>query len=96
MPNPIELKTPDADLIYEFDWTEQLASGVTVVSVAHSVPDPLILIKELTDTEAGQSLVEIAGGLHGGIYVITALATLSTQEKVPAQFTLRVLEQVTA
>lgn len=92
MPNPIELKAPDATLLYEFDWTQELPEGVTLVSVVHSAPAPLQMLEEQTDAASGTSIMRIGGGAHGALYVVTALATLSDGEQVPAQFTMRVLQ----
>jgi hypothetical protein len=91
MPNPVELKEPAALLLYEFDWTDQFPTDGALVSVVHSAPAPLFIAAELTDTDTGHSLVEIGGGEHGGLYVVSAQATLTTGELIMGQFTMRVL-----
>jgi len=90
----IQLKSPSAKLIYTFDWANAIADTATLHSVAHSVPEPVVLISEAYDVGQQLSNVEIGGGAHGGLYVIQARATLSTGETVTDGFTLRVFEGV--
>jgi hypothetical protein len=86
----IELKTPAASLIYTFEWQDAIPEGVDLVSVEHTVPEGLTLVAQQTDQLAQLSTVEVGGGVHGGIYLVKALALLSSSEEVPADFTLRV------
>ena len=88
----IQLKTPGADLFYTFDWSADLGAGVTLQTVDHTVPAPFTKVSEQTDASTGLSTVRVAGGNHGDLAVISALATLSTNEKIPGAFTLRCAE----
>jgi hypothetical protein len=51
----IELKTPDASLIYTFEWQDAIPEGVDLVSVEHTVPEGLTLVAQQTD-HAGATL----------------------------------------
>lgn len=89
-----ELKTPNASLIYTFDWSLNIPEGETLVEVTHTLPAPLSKDLEQTDTEGLRSTVQISGGVHGGRYWIEAEATLSDGETVPGGFLLRVMDGV--
>lgn len=86
----IQLKRPDADLDYTFDWSDDIPDGVVLQSVDHTAPAPLAVELQQTDPDSKQSTVRISGGVHGGLYLVTALATLDDGEEVPGSFTLRV------
>ena len=92
MSNPIQLKTPADQLLYEFDWYNELTTGVTLQTVVHSAPVPLIVLGQQLDAPNARSFVTIAGGAHGNIYIVSALATLSDGEQVSGEFTLRVVQ----
>jgi len=96
MPNPIELKDPGAELSYEFDWSAEQTTGVTLVSVTHSAPDPLVILTEYTDAPNWTSVVRIGGGVHGQLYVVSATAVLSSGDSIDGTFTLRVIEAANA
>lgn len=86
----IQLKTPDADLVYTFDWSDDIPDGVLLQGVVHMVPAPLAIVLEQTDPVSKLSTVQISGGVHGKTYLVKALATLDEGEDVPGMFTLRV------
>lgn len=86
----IQLKTPDADLVYTFDWSDDIPDGVQLDSVVHLVPAPLEIELEQTDPATNRSTVQISGGVHGKTYLVKALATLTEGEDIPGMFTLRV------
>lgn len=90
----VQLKTPGANLIYTFDWNDDLSNDPTGIvtlagDVVHNVPTPFVLESEVTDLTAGLSTIQISGGSHGDIETISALAPLSTGEKIPGQVTIR-------
>lgn len=85
----ILLADPGDEATYSIDWSDALGEGVTLSSVAHSVPSPLTLVQESTDAQNNLSLLRIAGARHGDLYMIEAEATLSTGEKLNRQFPLR-------
>ena len=72
---------------FECDWTDSLPAGVTVSSVVHSVPSPLVKAAESTATPL--SYVRVSGAIHGQTYLIEASATLSNTEVLNRQFPLR-------
>ena len=86
----IQLKTPDADLVYTFDWSDDVPDGAQIQNVEHTVPDPLVRVLQQTDSTNKLSTVQISGGVHGKIYLVKALATLDEGEGIPGSFTLRV------
>ena len=92
MASDVQLKTPGGSLTYEFEWQDQVPNGVTLLNVVHSAPPPLQIQQSEYDSVALISKVRISGGVHGALYVVTAIANLSTGEGVPGQFTLRVMQ----
>jgi len=84
------LKTPQASLVYTFDWSDALPAGVLILSVSHTVPAGLTKISDSTDVDGKMSSVDVGGGTHGGLYVVNALALLNNGESVPDSFTVRV------
>ncbi len=85
----IVLADPGDSMIITIDWSDVLATGVTLDTVVHTVPSPLVRVSQSTDTGTGQSQVRISGALHGAIYMIEAEATLSNTEVVNRQFPVR-------
>jgi hypothetical protein len=84
-------KSPSGDLNYRFDWTDQLPDGVTLVDVTHTVPLPLVLEAESTNSAGAYSTVRVSGGVHGQLFQVNAVAELSNSEEIPGSFTLRIL-----
>lgn len=80
---------PSDSELYTFTW-DDLPAGVSLASVVHTPPSPLVKGTESTDTVAGTSTCVISGGVHGGWYVIDAVATLSNGRTRVGQFLLRV------
>jgi len=93
---PIQVGDPAAIADFQFLWSDEIPSGVTLQSVEHTAPDGTTLMGESTDANAGTSIARISGGTHGGIYTVKALATLSNGEKIPGSFTRRVFFGATA
>lgn len=87
--NSIQLKTPGADLVFTYDWSDDIPDGVDLVSVVNTLPSDLTIETEQVDAANKQSTVKISGGLHGQRYYVEALATLSDGEEVPAGFIIR-------
>jgi hypothetical protein len=83
------LTDPGDSAFFEMDWSDALGTGVTLSSVAHSVPTGLTLVSEATDTTEGTSAVRVTGTSHGQTYLIQAAATLSNGEVINRQFPLR-------
>lgn len=85
----MQIARSDAELWYEFDWAF-LPSGVYLQSVVHTVPSPLQKLDEGSVPETARSSVKVTGGVHGGLYPIKAVATLSNGESLPWTFDLRI------
>lgn len=86
----IALKDPDEDLLLTFDWSDVLSDGVTLALAAHTVPLPLTGANDATSAVNGTSSVDISGGVHGGLYVLTIVATLSDASTVTRSWPIRV------
>jgi hypothetical protein len=69
-----------------FHWDEWIPSGVSLVSVTHSVPLPMTITAETTDVLSQQSAVRISGAQHGGRYMVTAQAVMSNGETLNRQY----------
>jgi hypothetical protein len=78
----IFLKDPDTSIDVPFNWSDAIAAGITVTSVAHVVPTGLVKVSEQTDTVNALSSVRVSGGTNPAMYVIEAKATLSSNEVV--------------
>lgn len=82
----------DGKLDYTFDWADDVSDPITLVSVTHTVPEELTLDSQTTDTSGLSSTVFLTGGVHGGTYLIKALALLSNGALVPGEATIRVFD----
>lgn len=80
---------PDDSAVFLIDWSDALAEGVTIGSVTHILPEPLVKITESTNAVSGVSSVKISGALHGSTYLVQAQTTLSNGETLNRQFPLR-------
>jgi len=87
----IFLTDPDTAIDVPFDWNDSLGDGVTLTSVAYTVPEDLSKGADDTDTEAGLSKVRISGGTNGTLYVLEAIATLSSGELITKRAPIRVM-----
>ncbi len=86
----IALKDPDADLLLTFDWSDVLSDGVTLSLVANSIPLPLTLANEATESSEAISRVDVVGGVHAGMYTLTLVATLSDATMITRKWPIRV------
>lgn len=73
--------------VVPIDWSDVLPTGVTIVSVSHSVPSPLTLDSEGETTTT--SWAKFSGQEHGGTYLLQATATLDNGETINRAVTLR-------
>jgi hypothetical protein len=78
---------PGDNASFAINWSDVLDAGVTVSSVVHTLPSPLV--KGAESTVSPNSYVSISGAVHGKIYMIEGAATLSTGEVLNRQFPLR-------
>lgn len=84
---PVLLIDPGDNASYAIDWSDVLDAGVTLSSVTHTVPSPLV--KGAESTVSPNSYVSISNAKHGKTYMIEGAATLSTGETLNRQFPLR-------
>jgi hypothetical protein len=85
----IPVKTSAEVLYLRFDWTGVLDDGVTLSSVAHTVPGGAVEEAEATNGD-GTSDLNISGGTHAALYQLTIVATLSNSQTVSRTWPLRI------
>jgi hypothetical protein len=83
------LFNPSDNAFVTFDWSDVLPAGVTLSSVAYTLPAPLT--KGAESSSGAQSQVKISGAVHGDIYQIAGAATLSNTEVVNRVFPVRAI-----
>lgn len=83
----IPLIDPDESTVFTPSWVDELPDGVTLSSVLHTVPSPLVHAGESNTTTT--SSVRISGARHGQVYSIECEATLSNGETMSKSFPLR-------
>ena len=90
-------KTPTEEDSFEFDYTDKLASGETVVSAVITIdvisgvdPSPGSMIGGSPTINSPKVTVKLIGGVDGVLYCVHCLATTSTGLKKPLQSDLRV------
>lgn len=71
-------KDKDSSLFYGLDWTDRLASGVTITASVWTVPAGLTNVT--TQLATPITKVRIAGGTAGAVYDVVNTATYSTGE----------------
>jgi len=86
---PVQLSSPQGVVRFQFDWSPELPEGVTLQRVDHTVPSPLTLVDQDTDSAGELSTVGVTGGYHGFLGNVTALATLSDGQIIPGSFPIR-------
>lgn len=82
----------DGKLDYTFDWSDDVADPLTLVSVTHIAPSGMTIASETTNTSGLTSTVFMEGGEHGVTYMLKALALLSNGALVPGEATIRVFD----
>lgn len=85
----VVLINPSDQLLITFDYSNELATGITLVSATHTVPSPMTKISESTDTANALSQVKVSGAVHGQTQMIGGQATLSNGEIINRQFPVR-------
>lgn len=88
--NDLATKDPTAQLYWEFNFADEVPSGVSVTSITTTVPSGLTRVSETNDLPNMRSFVLIAGGTHGRTYDVVSSATLSNDETLIATLTLRI------
>lgn len=85
----IPVKTSAETLYLRFDWSSEIPDGVTLSSVAHTVPGGAVEESEDTNLD-GTSDLDISGGTHAALYFLTIVATLSNASTISKTWPLRV------
>lgn len=68
---------PDAPEFCEIVWDALLPNGVTLASVAYTLPSPLVELSAVVEQTLGKSAVKVGGAAHGMLRHVQAVATLS-------------------
>ncbi len=74
---------------YTFDWTEEATGLLTLTGVTYTVPAELEKFADSPNLAGKTSLIGLRGVVHGALYHVVALGTLSNGEKVPKSLTIR-------
>jgi hypothetical protein len=80
---------PDVTSFCQIDWSAALPTGVTLVTVAYTIPAGLVLVDEAIDTDLGKSAIKLSGMTHGSMFQVPAVATLSNAQTLPCTAPLR-------
>lgn len=83
------LLDPSDEALVTIDWADVLPASVTLSSVTHTAPSPLVLVSQATDIAQGRSQAKVRGATHGALYMLEAQATLSNGEIINRQFPAR-------
>ena len=85
----IVLVNPGDQIVITFDYSNELALGITLASATHTVPSPMSKVSESTDVPNAKSQVKVSGAVHGLTVQIGGQATLSNGEVINRIFPLR-------
>jgi hypothetical protein len=85
----IVLANSTDQIVITFNYSNELAPGITVTAVIHTVPSPMTKISESTDTANALSQVKVSGAVHGLTLPIGGQATLSNGELINRVFPVR-------
>jgi len=87
----LDPKDPDAEVYYEWDFSNWLAAGETISS--YSFPDfPAALTNEGDSETGGIVQMKISGGVDGESYDLTCRIVTNTPQTEDRTFTLPVQE----
>jgi hypothetical protein len=89
----VQLKNPGDSADIPILWTN--LGNTTLASVSHAIPSGLGVTKvgESTDVPNSTSYVQLSGGTHGQIIVITATATLANGRTLVRTVNVRIFIQ---
>jgi hypothetical protein len=89
----VQIKNPGDSADVPILWSN--LGNTTLSSVSHAVPADLGVAKvgESTDIPNSTSYVQLSGGTHGQIIVITATATLANGRTLVRTVTVRIFVQ---
>jgi hypothetical protein len=85
----VVLFNPSDNAFVTFDWSDVLPSGVTLSSVAYTLPAPLSGVPGPISGTLSQ--IKLTGAVHGDIYQIAGAATLSNTENINRVFPVRAI-----
>lgn len=83
----IPVKYLDEDLLLTFDWAAVLPDGITLASVVHNVPSPLVKGPEANT--ATTSDIDLQGGEHAAHVVVEMVGTLSNAAQLTIKWPVR-------
>ena len=88
--NDLQLLPVNGQLAYTLDFSEEVPDTsplTTVQSIAFTADSPLTVGSQTDDLANARTTVIVAGAVHGAVYVVQALATLSNGEVIPKDVT---------
>lgn len=80
---------PDAGLIYTFDFSSEVPSGVSVTSITITAPSPLVVTGKTDDLTNKSTRALLSGAVHGMVYQVEARAVLNNGETIPLTASFR-------
>jgi hypothetical protein len=87
--NDFFLHAVNASLYYTFDFSADIASPATLVSVTFSSADGLTLTGQSNDLSNGRASIRVSGAEHGLTYVVQATGVTSSGESIVKDITLQ-------
>lgn len=84
----ILLKNPADNIDFQMTWDS--LGDATITGVLHSVPTGLTVVGESSTDST--TIVRVSGAVHGALYQIKAVATLSTGRTLARTLTMRAFE----
>lgn len=85
--NDLQLLPVEGELAYTFDFSAEVVAPVTLASVVITVQSPLTKGTQQDDLGNAKSIIIIKGAVHGQVYNVQAVGTLSNGEKIPKDAT---------
>lgn len=80
---------PDSGLIYTFDFSSEVPTGVSVTSITITAPAPLVVTGKTDDLPNKSTRALLSGAVHGAIYQVEAKALLNNGETIPLTASFR-------
>jgi len=89
----LQLLPINGELLYTFDFTNEVPAAVTVTAIDYVVPVQLAQFADSDDLANKKGTIGLrkgTSGAHGQTLQVEAKATLSNNEKVPKYLTVRI------
>lgn len=87
--NDLQAVAIGGKLRFTFGWSGELPEGHSLTAIDYLLPAPLASFADVDDLPNKQGTIGIEGALHGATYLVRAVATLSNQEQIAKNLTVR-------